>query len=72
MRVFNNGREESGQRVNVKVMIGNGDVVLTGSAERGFGLDIDEFVDLPFDDSIVVYAIAESGETAELRAIELR
>ncbi len=73
IRVFNNGRIEGATRINVKVTIGDGDVALRSMSDiQGFGLDIDEFVDLPFDDSILLYAIAEAGETADLRTIELR
>ncbi len=73
IRVLNNGGLENGTRINVKVMIGFADVLLaSASQQQGFGLDIDEFVDLPFDDSIIVYGIAEAGETADLRTIELR
>lgn len=73
IRVFNNGREEGASRINVKVMVGLGDVSLaSASDQQGFGLDIDEFVDLPYDDSMIVYGIAEAGETADLRTIELK
>ncbi len=73
IRILNNGRLENGVRVNVKVMIGVADALLaSASQQQGFGLDIDEFVDLPFDDSIIVYGIAEAGETSDLRTIELR
>ncbi len=72
IRVFNNGREEGGARISVKVMIGDASVSLMSSSDQqGFGLDIDEFIDLPFDDSIIVYGIAEAGEAADLRVIEL-
>ena len=73
IRIFNNGRIEGATRINVKVMIGLADVSLASpSGLQGFGLDIDEFVDLPFDDTIMVHGIAEAGETADLRTIELR
>lgn len=73
IRVFNNGGIENGNRINVKVTIGDADVALQSTSDiQGFGLDIDEYVDLPFDDSINIYAIAKSGETADLRTIELR
>ena len=58
-------------RVNVKVVIGDSGVALTSTTAQGFGVDIDEYVDLPFDDSIRVFAIAEPNKTADLRTIEL-
>ncbi len=72
IRILNVGRVEGGQRVNVKVVIGDADVAMTASTAQGFGLDIDEYVDLPFDDSISPFAIAEPNETAELRTLELK
>lgn len=73
IRIFNNGGLEGGNRINVKVTIGDADVALQSTSDiQGFGLDIDEYVDLPFDDSINIYAIAEPGETADLRTVELR
>lgn len=73
LRIMNNGRIVDGQRVDVQVMIGNLDVTFVNPIE-GFGLEIDEFIDLPFDDSTIVYAIVNvtSDQTADLRTIELR
>lgn len=72
IRVLNIGRIEGGQRINVKVVVGGPDVALTALTAQGYGLDIDEYIDLPFDESIGVFAIAEPNETAELRTVELR
>jgi len=73
LRIMNNGRIVAGQRADVQVMIGNQDIAFVNPIE-GFGLEIDEFIDLPFDDSIAVYAIVNvtDNETADLRTIELR
>lgn len=73
LRIMNNGRIVDGQRVDVQVMIGNQDVSFVPPIE-GFGIEIDEFIDLPFDDSIIVYAVVNLAETptADLRTIELR
>ncbi len=71
IRIYNNGGLENGMRVNVKVVIGDSGVALTSTTAQGFGVDIDEYVDLPFDDSIRVFAIAEPNKTADLRTIEL-
>ncbi len=73
LRIMNNGRIVDGQRVDVQVMIGNQDVTFVPPIE-GFGIEIDEFIDLPFDDSIIVYAVVNLAETptADLRTIELR
>lgn len=72
IRILNIGRVEGGQRINVKVVIGDADVAMAASTAQGLGLNIDEFIDLPFDDSIALFAIAEPNETTELRTIELR
>lgn len=72
IRILNVGRVDGGQRINVKVVIGDADVAMAASTAQGFGLDIDEFIDLPFNDSITIFAVAEPNETTELRTIELR
>ena len=75
LRIMNNGLIVDDVRVNIQVVIGNGDVKLSLLATQGFGLDLDEFIELPFDDSIIVYAISEGagpGSPADLRTIELR
>ena len=72
LRIMNNGRIVDGQRADVQVMIGNQDITFVNPIQ-GFGIEIDEYIDLPFDDTIVVYAVVNvaGDETADLRTIEL-
>lgn len=73
LRIMNNGRLVDSERTDVQVLIGNRDVTFNIPI-KGFGLELDECIDLPFDDSIIVYAIVNitDDETAALRTIEIR
>ena len=74
IRIYNNGETVNNSRSNVDLVIGNRDVFFLGSAMQGYGLKLDEFIELPFDDAMIIYAIIDSstGDSADLRSLELR
>jgi len=79
LRIMNNGRGDLSLRTDIQVMIGSSDASadpIGPGTIIGFGLNIDEFIELPFDDSILVHAVAviplPPEATVDLRTIELR
>jgi hypothetical protein len=78
LRILNaGGIDEKGNRVNVPVVIGNADAKWGSSPSQisGFPLHLEEFVDLPIDDSIPTFAVTAHyalALPADLRTIELR
>ena len=79
LRILNYGGHDGNQRIDIPVVIGDRGVRwLPAPPQRmkGFVMRLDEFVDLPIDDSIIIYAIvanfAPEEFPADLRTIELR
>lgn len=74
LRIMNNGRPGSSPRADVQLVVGDASVTFVPVLD-GFGLELDEFLELPFDDSVIVFAkisTAAGAESADLRTVELR